>query len=320
MLFCLELCRTKIKPYGIMKFFKTILAVLALGAMLASCNKSPIPGTMPEKGEIYFGSRGIYVETKAVNETTSDILQSEGFRCAASIDADKSVMFNTGLSYADGFYKVPGKKYFFPAEGTVSFYAVYPGSEEIRFNLNGDASINYVQDDTEDFVAACSMQHAASDDAVILSFAHKLSQLVVKCKGDDPETDFFMKSIAVTSPKEAAYVFKTDSWVAIRGSNTCEAVADGGEAIVQDQDFSKSMTFIPGEIQVRFVWECRIKGTQTVVGEYDQSITTTLVRGRRSTMNVTLCNSIASELRFTASVDDWEDEEKDYKIEDYMAS
>lgn len=311
--FVMNFAAVNIKPDRIMKILKTIIPAMALGAMLVSCGKSPVSIIKPEPGEIYFGSRGISVETKAVNETNAEALQSGGFRCAAVIDADKSEMFNAALSYADGFYKVPGKKYFFPAEGTVSFYAVYPDSEQICVAADGSATIVYSQNGTEDLVAASSPAHEKSDDAVMLTFSHKLSQLVVKCKGNDPETDFFVKGISITAPEGGVYDFTADSWKDLGGKQTYEAVPSEGETV--GEDYSKSMTFIPGKVKIRFVWECRIKGTQTVVGEYDQSLTTELVKGRRSTMNVTLCNLEASELQFTASVDAWEGYEKDYDMQ-----
>lgn len=298
-----------------MKILQTILPALAMCAMLASCTKSPMEGYVPQPGEIYFGSRGITVETKSVTETTGDVLQSGGFVCAAVIDAGNSVMFNTALSYADGYYKVPGKKYFFPSEGTVSFYAAYPVSEQISVANDGTATLSYSQNDSEDLVVATSPRLGSRDDAVTLSFSHVLSQLLVKCRGNDPETDFYVKNISVTAPAGAVYDYGTDSWTSVQDAQDYRFVPSEGEDV--GQDYSKSMTFIPGKVQVSFAWECRIKGTQTVVGEYEQSVTLNLVKGRRTTMNVTLCNSEADELSFTASVDAWEGEEVDIDMEEF---
>lgn len=291
---------------------------------LISCNKLSAGLEAPyvaHEGEIYFGSIGLAVSTKAVTETTASSLQTDGFNTAVCIDNDDNdVMFNEMVTYDSGIWKVSGKTFYYPAANTISAYAVYPTDREITVE-SGVATVAYAQNATEDLVVAQALNIPKQANAIELSFRHVLSQVKVRCKGLDANADYVLKTIEFTAPASGTYQFADGQWADL-GDATAYTYYNNEDADVSTsamQAFGESMTFVPSQVTIRAVWDCKNKVDHTVVGTYDQSVTANLTAGNCSTFNLSLPNSDADEITFTVTVDPWEIDEFDLVMEEEVS-
>lgn len=298
---------------------KNIFYTLMLGVMtLASCNKQiDGPTFKAQDGEIFFGSKGLTVETKAVTESTVSVLQSNGFNAAIALDTDGAVMFNKAVAYNGGVYTVPGETYYYPVEGTVSAYAVYPKTETITLDA-GVATIDYSQNANEDLVVAKVGGVAKQSSAINLNFAHALSQVSFKAKGSDTKANYVLKLIEVTAPNGGTYQYADGTWTNLGEATAYTAYTNAGAAVSTSsfQSFGESMTFIPGEVSLRAVWDCKNKVDGTIVGQYDQTVQATLVAGEHATLNLILPNSDAQEIKFMVSVGAWQNSDMEITVEE----
>lgn len=291
------------------KTFRTILALSAGVMALASCTKiGDAICAFSGSNEIRFGSNGVRIGTRAFVETDDSRLQAGGFKVAAVIDADNSVMFNSAVAYnsTDAVYRVSGGSYYFPTEGTMSFYGVYPASQAIAVS-DGVATLAYTQNSDTDLVAAKATGVARQSTAVLMTFDHLLSQVSIKAQGENTGVDYKLKSVKITDANGGTYSFADDSWTP--GSTTAEytvysnatgmAVSTSGKT-----DVGSAMSFVPGTVSLNVVWECYNKGTAVLVSSNDQSVSVTIEKGKHSTLNLTLPSN-SSELTFVTSVSGW---------------
>lgn len=287
---------------------KNIFYSLMLGVMtLASCNKQiDVPTFKAQDGEIFFGNKGLTIETKAVTESTISVLESNGFNAAIALEADGSVMFNKAVAYNGGVYTVPGETYYYPVDGSVSAYAVYPKTETIVFD-EGAASIAYTQNASEDLIVAKVNGISKQSEAIDLHFAHALSQVSFKVKGADANADYVLKLIEVTAPNGGTYQYADGTWADLGDATAYTVYSNAGAAAPTNsfQAFGESMTFVPGEVSLHAVWDCKNKVDGTIVGQYDQTKTIALDAGQSTVLKLTLPNDDAMEIKFSASIQDW---------------
>lgn len=290
---------------------------------LISCNKLSAGLEAPyvaHEGEIYFGSIGLAVSTKAVTETTASSLQTDGFNTAVCIDNDDNdVMFNEMVTYDSGIWKVSGKTFYYPAANTISAYAVYPTDREITVE-SGVATVAYAQNATEDLVVAQALNIPKQANAIELSFRHVLSQVKVRCKGLDTNADYVLKTIEFTVPASGTYQFADGQWADLGDATAYTYYNNEGADVSTSamQAFGESMTFVPSQVTIRAVWDCKNKVDHTVVGTYDQSVTANLTAGNCSTFNLSLPNADAAEIAFTVSVENWDSEEQNITMEEVV--
>lgn len=300
------------------KTIKTILALTAGVMSLASCNKLGDMGfSCSGNNEIRFGSNGVRVETKAFTETTNNILQTNGFKVAAVIDTDNSTMFNKTVTYSGGFYTVSGEHYYYPSEGTMSFYGAYPASEVIAIDgTSGEATLTYVQNADTDLVAAKATEVAKQSTAVNLTFDHLLSQVSIKAKGENSAVDYKVKSVIITNVDGGTYSFDDNSWTPSATTADYTVYSDGTGMAVSTSEktaVGEAMSFVPGTVSLNVVWECYNKGTSTLISSNDQSVNVTLEKGKHSTLNLTLPSN-SSDLSFVTSVGPWQIDNQDIVV------
>lgn len=300
----------------------SVLFVTALSlCSLMSCNKLSASLETPYaalEGEIYFGSKGLGISTKAVTETTVSSLQTDGFNAAVCIDNDDNdVMFNEKVTYDSGIWKVSDQKFYYPLAYTISAYAVYPSSRTVTVE-SGAASVVYTQKAEEDLVVAKVVNISKQADAIELGFQHALAQVKVKCQGTDASADYELKTIEFTAPAGGVYQFADNQWTNLGDGTPYTYYTNAGASVSTSsmQAFGESMTFVPSQATIRVVWDCKNKVDHTVVGSYDQSVTASLTAGNCSTFNLSLPNADAAEITFTVSVDAWENEEQNITMEE----
>mgnify|MGYP003294592041 CR=1 FL=1 len=289
-----------------MKRLNTILALVLGAVALTSCNKDLHgPEAYFSDGEIIFGSRGVLVETKAFTETTNDVLQASGFGVAAVFDSDNSVMFNAAVAYnsTDGVYR-GSNRYYYPSTGTVSFYGVYPSSQAITLT-SGVATLAYTQNADTDLVGVAVKNVAKQNNPVQMDFEHLLSQVTVQCKGYDANVDYKVTSISIKNANGGTYAYADDSWT--RSSTLADySYLSTATAVASDAMTSvgSPMSFVPGDIDLTIAWKCYNKGTETVVSENEETVSTTIAKGKHTSINLTLPSN-ASEVTFVTSVGGW---------------
>lgn len=269
---------------------KIILLSLSSIMALSSCMEEidPVDGCVSYDSEIRFGVSGLSV-TKSIDECSSEDLEAGGFKVAVINDENSSILFNKGVTYIGGIYAVAGETYYYPSTGTISAYAVYPKTERINFK-GSIATIAYTQNPDENMVVAKSVNVSRQKAAIDMEFSHPLSCVSFCIKGVDTNVDYKLKRIEVTAPDGGTYRFDTDDWGDIGSIETYSVFSSEGMLISTDEfePVGESMSFIPGEIGIRVVWDCYDKDDGAVVGRYDQTASTVLSKGEYTTINLSL--------------------------------
>lgn len=297
-----------------MKKKRIIQSVLALLA-LASCNKmAENEATIGQNDEIRLGTSGIVVETKAVSENTDATLKLNGFNAAVITDNDYTTIFNKKVMWSVDSFKVPGETYYYPSSGTVSAYGVYPVSRTLAV-AGSDVTVSYTQNSSEDLIVAKSEKISKSSNSISLTFEHALAQVRVMCKGKDSNVEYVLKSIKFTSPANGVYSLKT-GWKSTGTATPYTYYTNAGASVSTSamQAFGESMTFIPGTHNMNVVWQCRNKGSHTVVAEYDRNVSVELEQGKKTTLSIVLKNDLSSDLDFSVDVDPFDENDKNIEI------
>lgn len=283
----------------------------------ASCQKEVSVYHGPASNEIRFGTKVSLIETRAFTETGGDLLQTNGFDAAAVIDTDNSVMFNSQVSYdsASGTFGVAGQHYYFPEGGTMSFYGVYPSSENIVISDGGEATVSYAQNADEDLVVAKLTGISKEPDAVVMNFEHILSQVTATVRTDDANVNCKLYSITVTDAAGGIYSFTDDSWTldGTTSNYSFFSSTDGMTITTTASPVGSPMSFMPGKISINVKWKCYNKVGGQLVCDNDQTITTELTKGKQSILNFILpANS--SGISFSLSVAQWTPDEKNLEL------
>lgn len=299
------------------KFIKFVLAAAWAVTVLVSCDKMSSSETALRDGEIRFGEAGITVDTKAFTETTATTLRGSGFNAAAIFDSDGSAMFNDAVAYSDGTYGVPGKKYYWPVSGTMSFYAVYPKSQAISVSTGGVATLSYSHNTDIDLVAAKAANVTRRSTAVMLSFDHILSQVNVKAKGAETTVDYKVFSVKLTDASGGTYTYVNGEWTPGSTTQAYSVYSSASGLSVSTSSLTNvgsTMSFIPGAVKLQVVWKCYNKSTSTVVCEKDVTVDVNLAQGKNTTLNLTLPFD-SSPLTFDISVGAWTPASQDISME-----
>lgn len=282
--------------------------------IVASCNESKetLRSFSGEDNEIRFGSNGVRVESKSFIETTNSILQDNGFKAAVVLDGDNNVMFNTAVVYdnTDAVYRVPDEHYYYPSEGTVSIYGVYPPSELI-FVDSGEATVTYAQNQDEDLVGAKAVAVTRQSTPVFMEFEHLLSQVTVSVKTDSPNVVCKLFGITLTDADGGVYSFADENWSlgGTVGDYVFFSSRDGQSVTTNASEVGEAMSFIPGTISLNVKWKCYNKTGGELVSDNDRTVGVELLKGRHSTLNLTLPSN-SSELTVVTSVGEWIAEER----------
>lgn len=269
-----------------------------------------------EDNEIRFGSNGIRVESKSFVETTNPLLQANGFKAAVVVDGDSSVMFNSTVAYdnTDAVYRVPGEHYYYPSEGTVSIYGVYPSSELISVN-SGEATVTYSQNPDEDLVGAKAVAVARQSTPVLMEFEHLLSQVTMTVKTDNPNTVCKLYDITLEDADGGVYSFADDDWVLNETAGVYPIFnSSSGESVTTAKsDVGEAMSFMPGRVAVNVKWKCFNKGSNDLVSDNDQKVSVNLEKGKHSTLNMILPSN-SSEITLVTTVGLWMEDKQDIEV------
>lgn len=292
-----------------MKKITFFLFLLAELAALSSCrNQSGLYA--PRTGEICFTSESIAMleSTKAFTEATNDNLQSDGWHCVGVIDG-VSTMFDECFSYDSGVYK-GSSPYYYPDEGTMSFYGVYPKEQEISRDeqgAEGDFIIMYQQNPDADLMAAKATGIASSGNAVKMTFDHILAQTRISCQGMDSNVDYRLDSLILYGNEYGTYSFPQSSWVS-KGISY-EYVFHNGDPMELSTSsltpVNAVVSFIPDYVRLELGWSCYNKGTDILVGKYHEFVGVNLQQGKNNHVKLGLPNKEGNPVKLTAAVNAW---------------
>ena len=285
-----------------MKHSSFFLASLAVAAAVSCDTLKQDQGTdIFEGGEIAFVT---HIEgTKAFTETLNSTLEANGWNCRAVIDGvEPGELFNKTLTFAGGVFRDPDITWHFPSGSeTTSFYGVYPTS----LTISPSNTITYIADYEADIVTAKNEGVARQDNAVSMHFSHILSQMDVKMKGADPNTDYVLQFFSVTSPSGGTYDIVNDAWTLDATSEKSSTLVTTSVPTDNYVTVVNPMTFLPGAAHVRITWKSYTKGTTTLVGTYEVNMDVNLDKGVHTTLNIILSDSSDSSILASSTVSPW---------------
>ncbi len=299
-----------------MRKMKKILFALSLcltaSLLLASCQEN-IDQPVFEKGQIVFGVEGVgaSVATKAYGENTAAQLQANGFKVAGVTSAN-SVMFNAVASYASGVYSPAGGPYYFPASGTMSFFAAYPQDRTVDVDASGAATLSWSHDPDVDLLAAKNVGVSATSSSVALTFDHVLTLLKFKAEGTDASVVYKVKNITVRVPGSGVYSFADNAWTA-GGTNVSQVYSDAVTTLSGVTDIDGAVTVVPCTPIVAVEWDTYASDGTTLIASYSdsKSLGTAVSIGKTATITLKLPNSDSNDITFTVEVNPWGSENHD---------
>lgn len=191
------------------KFYFLAAAVIAL---MASCTKTELVRTDNDLNPISF-ENFIHKTTKAT-EATASTLQSNGFKVSAYYTPASGTagyyFQNLEVSYSTDRYPTT---YYWPIDGTMDFYAVYPKGKTIT-----DKTIaSYSTEGAEDLLGAVKTGESCADhnttkSTVALQFNHLLTQVYFEIKGEEAVNSYNVEKIVLEAKNGATYTFSNGSW------------------------------------------------------------------------------------------------------------
>lgn len=254
-----------------------------------------------------------------------------------------STYFNRWASYNAGnsVYLTPDV-YYYPNSGTLSFFAASMNGNattmeafdakneagklsDIAIAISGEGAAtlpwSFSANDERDLIAAKAEGIAAQSSAQALVFDHVTSQLAFTAVGTDANVSYKIKKIGVVSPNSGTYAYAGSSWT--RGNelaaNYAACAADAAKyaetifvgsdlacSTASAQAIDGSFSFIPGAVKVIIEWECW--KDDVLVGSYSRENAATgisLQQGKKTTINLSLPNDKAKQIKFTISVNAW---------------
>lgn len=293
---------------------KYFLFMAAASVMLASCQKSL--NDVESGREIRMDATTMKFDTKAFAEATNTTLQTGGFKAAAVIDADNSVMFNKAMTYNStaGCYGISGEHYYFPNQGTMSFYGIYPADEVIAVASDGKATLAYAHNSDDDLIGAVRKNVASQSEAVVMDFKHLLSQLSISAKTDDANLVCKLYSITINDVNGGTYSFADDSWTLSENDSAYVFFnSTAGQAVTTTAAAAGSaMSFMPGEVTLNAKWKCYNKIGEQLVSDNDETIPVTLTKGKHTAITL-LLPANSTEMKLSSSVGAWVSDPQELK-------
>jgi len=273
---------------------------------LAACTKEESPVLSPRR-EILFSS-GITVQTKtSVVRTDTTMLQTNGFRVAGIWKGDTEYLNGT-VSYDSTSRKyVLDETRYWPSEGKMDFYAVFPKSAVINTDSHASPSFVYMADGETDLLTArASVPNQAVAD---LGFTHVLARMTVKCRGEaGTALTYKVTKVQVVTRESARFDFT--SWSEYSSSFKVIDIYEGdGVNVSSGLDFTTvggDITVFPTDLTLRIKYKIYQRGVLISEQEAEASLPEARYprMGRNNIYQCFLSNN-ASEIMFTVTTDDW---------------
>lgn len=292
------------------------LAVSAICLIAASCSKDEKPAV--NRGEVsqYAISFVNSSSTKAYSENTATHVQANGFGVAC-VTSEGEKLFIEKASWNPGkasYYPANGP-WFYPSEGRVSFYGVYPPSQTIAFS-EGGLSLSYTQNPSEDLLAVKKTGVAATASPVSLSFDHILSLIHFAAVSDDDNVVYRIKSISIDVPATGVFSFDNYGWITSDGMTT-DVCFDGELEVDGPTEVPSAATMIPCNPEIHFVWDVYSSDGMTLIASHDETrqLDSALSMGEECTVTMRFSGSEPQEMSVSIEVKSWTETDKELLFE-----
>lgn len=296
---------------------KFLSFALAATIVMVSCQKNGQPDkpVQPADNSISFGLSGILaeVQTRIYSENTATEVQANGFNVAGITGS--TTMFNEKATFANLKYSPVNGPYYYPATGTMNFYAAYPVTQNVTVS-GSTATLSYTQNPDTDLLAAKSTAVAASDNSVALAFDHILSLMKFKAIGADEKVIYKVKSVKINAPLSGDYTYSSNDWSNL--SSTADYVYSSSVTQLSGTtDISGAVTIIPCIPTIKVEYDVYSKNGSTLIHSYSKTkaLSAAVSQGKECTVTMTLPNDAAKEISFAITVNPWGSESQDITFE-----
>ena len=265
---------------------KFILLAASALAVLASCTKTELITTDNDLKPIAF-ENFVHKSTKAA-EAVETTVEANGFGVSAfyTKDASTSAYFeNIDVAYtsADDRYKTT---YYWPLEGTMDFYAVYPKEKTITSSTK--TIDGYTTEGAEDLMIATALSEncathctASPNTPVALTFSHLLTQVYFEIKGEEAVNKYKVEKIVLDAKNGATYTYSSGAWSAPETAKTytyyapSTAVAfTGSSYVVFGTKAANSLMLIPQSNVTVKVYYTVETPEGAVLSKFNEDVTT----------------------------------------------
>lgn len=295
---------------------KKILYVMAAFAALSSCTKDEKPGNNNSAASQYAISFVNASSTKTYSENTATEVQTNGFGVACVTSEGENLFIEKASwnSEKSSYFPENGP-WFYPSDGTVSFYGVYPSSQTLSFSENG-INLNYSQDPSEDLLAVKKTGISATPSPVALSFDHILSLIHFAAVSDNEDEIYKIKSISIEIPSAGIFDFGDYDWIPAEGMKT-EACYEGELVVDGETEIPVAATMIPCNPEIRFVWDVYASDGTTLLASHDETrqLDEALEMGEECTVTMRFSGSEPQEMALSIEVKQWTETDKELVFE-----
>lgn len=221
---------------------KKILLAVTAALAITGCSQSEEFENPAQNVEIGFNT----AVTRATAVTTATLNQFKvyGYAHAGDFSAatEATSIVNGTYGKKDGAWSENNsKKFYWPSEGNVTFFAYSPVGETGTTTYNAPTTypnyptIDYVVNDAigsqSDFVVAQQTGDGTTNkDGIALGFKHTLTQIAFKLKGSDADVTYTVTKLVMKGVKNSGtYDWKAGSWKAKDGTKdyTIDMTAEG---------------------------------------------------------------------------------------------
>lgn len=285
---------------------------MAILAAVVSCSKRSGIVEM-QSNEIIFGVENgleINATTKAITQTTVETLENDGFYVSAmQLDEGSyisDILDNVYVEKVGNVWKDSVQKRYFPiGDYTYAFFAAYSSCWPICISDNW---FYYELDSSGDDLVTAYTESEPKLAPVMLTFNHALAQASFTVKGTDQEADYYLNSITLKYPYIGEFDIGSNEWLDTGGEHASTLYSGSAKKIstTTHTAIGTSMAFLPGEVEIRVCWTCKLKGTDFIIAEYDKNASISLVQGVKSQVDIMLPDNNAAKLGFSVVVNAWE--------------
>ncbi len=204
-----------------MKAIQILLAMTAVG--LAACTEQEIPESVTRDGNAIDFRPAMGTRSRATETTNDNLSQFTATSFLGDANYFTNVVFSKGT---DGFF-TSADKYYWPGDKSeLSFYAYSPSEEELTSTggtIEMTPTSKKLQDfsvaediaDQVDFITANATGNKDANEAsgVELTFDHRLAQVEVRAKSDNPNYKFKVTGVRIGRAQYmGTFDFTTNTW------------------------------------------------------------------------------------------------------------
>ena len=212
---------------------KKVLLAIAAVATITSCSQNEEFENPTQKAEISFNTAAV---TRATVMTTQDL---NVFKVYGYTHTDEFSTETEGKSFVEGLFSKNsenkwiaegGKKFYWPAENNVTFFAYSPVEEAVTTYTapvsKGYPTVDYKVNDViasqSDFLIAQETGNITTNKSGIsLGFKHALAQIAFKLKGSEADVNYTVTKLVLKGIKDSGtYNWGTNEWGIKNGAAT----------------------------------------------------------------------------------------------------